>query len=155
MLNGDSADEMIIERSWVVSDDCNNSRTKKQIITAIDTAAPQITCPPNVTITCEGSTSPDSTGYADATDNCADTVTNITHSDVTVPGPCTGDYNINRTWTAVDSCGNVSTCVQVINVDPVPVSYTHLRAHETVLDLVCRLLLEKKNKQNTTHLLHI
>jgi len=28
------------------------------------------------------------------------------------------------------------------------VSYTHLRAHETVLDLVCRLLLEKK-KQKT------
>ena len=34
------------------------------------------------------------------------------------------------------------------NVDRVPVSYTHLRAHETVLDLVCRLLLEKKNKKN-------
>ena len=30
------------------------------------------------------------------------------------------------------------------------VSYTHLRAHETVLDLVCRLLLEKK--KNTTSL---
>eukprot|EP00657_Telonema_sp_P-1_P005929 TRINITY_DN23764_c0_g1_i1.p1 TRINITY_DN23764_c0_g1~~TRINITY_DN23764_c0_g1_i1.p1 ORF type:complete len:255 (+),score=84.97 TRINITY_DN23764_c0_g1_i1:162-926(+) len=29
------------------------------------------------------------------------------------------------------------------------VSYTHLRAHETVLDLVCRLLLEKKKKTNT------
>eukprot|EP00657_Telonema_sp_P-1_P011172 TRINITY_DN6054_c0_g1_i1.p1 TRINITY_DN6054_c0_g1~~TRINITY_DN6054_c0_g1_i1.p1 ORF type:complete len:107 (-),score=46.32 TRINITY_DN6054_c0_g1_i1:40-360(-) len=28
------------------------------------------------------------------------------------------------------------------------VSYTHLRAHETVLDLVCRLLLEKKKKHN-------
>ena len=28
-----------------------------------------------------------------------------------------------------------------------PVSYTHLRAHETVLDLVCRLLLEKKKKK--------
>ena len=27
------------------------------------------------------------------------------------------------------------------------VSYTHLRAHETVLDLVCRLLLEKKKQQ--------
>ena len=27
------------------------------------------------------------------------------------------------------------------------VSYTHLRAHETVLDLVCRLLLEKKTKK--------
>ena len=29
-----------------------------------------------------------------------------------------------------------------------PVSYTHLRAHETVLDLVCRLLLEKKKQKN-------
>ena len=27
----------------------------------------------------------------------------------------------------------------------ISVSYTHLRAHETVLDLVCRLLLEKKH----------
>ena len=31
---------------------------------------------------------------------------------------------------------------------PFPVSYTHLRAHETVLDLVCRLLLEKKKKKH-------
>ena len=30
-----------------------------------------------------------------------------------------------------------------------PVSYTHLRAHETVLDLVCRLLLEKKKQTYT------
>ena len=38
--------------------------------------------------------------------------------------------------------------------DTEPVSYTHLRAHETVLDLVCRLLLEKKKEhqaQNQTN----
>src|SRR5450756_2766807 len=36
--------------------------------------------------------------------------------------------------------------------DPGPVSYTHLRAHETRHDLVCRLLLEKKNHNNhSTH----
>ena len=35
------------------------------------------------------------------------------------------------------------------------VSYTHLRAHETVLDLVCRLLLEKKkNKTYPSFLIH-
>ena len=34
---------------------------------------------------------------------------------------------------------------------PHAVSYTHLRAHETVLDLVCRLLLEKQN--NKTHII--
>ena len=31
------------------------------------------------------------------------------------------------------------------------VAYTHLRAHETVLDLVCRLLLEKKTPSRTPH----
>mgnify|MGYP003381576201 CR=1 FL=1 len=33
------------------------------------------------------------------------------------------------------------------------VSYTHLRAHETVLDLVCRLLLEKKKQHLHYHVL--
>ena len=32
-----------------------------------------------------------------------------------------------------------------LNVEEIPVSYTHLRAHETDSYLVCRLLLEKKN----------
>ena len=32
---------------------------------------------------------------------------------------------------------------QRLNLNTGAVSYTHLRAHETVLDLVCRLLLEK------------
>src|SRR5665213_3791067 len=31
-----------------------------------------------------------------------------------------------------------------------PVSYTHLRAHETGRNLVCRLLLEKKKKKRKT-----
>ena len=37
------------------------------------------------------------------------------------------------------------------------VSYTHLRAHETVLDLVCRLLLEKKTniKSNLPIIYHM
>ena len=36
--------------------------------------------------------------------------------------------------------------VALRNATPKAVSYTHLRAHETVLDLVCRLLLEKKKR---------
>ena len=38
----------------------------------------------------------------------------------------------------------VAAVLEALIADPAPVSYTHLRAHETVLDLVCRLLLEKK-----------
>ena len=36
-----------------------------------------------------------------------------------------------------------------------PVSYTHLRAHETVLDIVCRLLLEKINQAPIHTTLHL
>ena len=49
-----------------------------------------------------------------------------------------------------DACGFVGDFVEGNTVNDIleldPVSYTHLRAHETVLDLVCRLLLEKKKK---------
>ena len=33
---------------------------------------------------------------------------------------------------------------------PIPVSYTHLRAHETPEHIVCRILLEQKNYHLTT-----
>src|SRR5674536_129992 len=35
---------------------------------------------------------------------------------------------------------------------PTPVSYTHLRAHETPEHLVCRLLLEKKKTKQKQHI---
>ena len=43
--------------------------------------------------------------------------------------------------------GHLGGEVRQAEVGREPVSYTHLRAHETVLDLVCRLLLEKKNNR--------
>ena len=45
----------------------------------------------------------------------------------------------NQGWTKLGA-GTTDADGRILN----PVSYTHLRAHETVLDLVCRLLLEKK-----------
>ena len=51
-------------------------------------------------------------------------------------------------YATIISAGAGETDLRITNVWD-PVSYTHLRAHETVLDLVCRLLLEKKN--NTIH----
>src|SRR5450756_2646249 len=39
---------------------------------------------------------------------------------------------------------------EIGRVANMPVSYTHLRAHETRHDLVCRLLLEKKKKKKKT-----
>ena len=39
------------------------------------------------------------------------------------------------------SITSISGASKVFNIGPV--SYTHLRAHETLMNLVCRLLLEK------------
>ena len=67
------------------------------------------------------------------------------------------------TWTLTNEYGVVINSRSDVAISPlaatvniVPVSYTHLRAHETVLDLVCRLLLEKKKKQKnkTMHIMH-
>ena len=43
-------------------------------------------------------------------------------------------------------------CMVVLRVGPV--SYTHLRAHETVINLVCRLLLEKQKHFSSDHMIH-
>ena len=48
----------------------------------------------------------------------------------------------------IDDDGTTITVTHLPSITAV--SYTHLRAHETVLDLVCRLLLEKKTNNNTT-----
>ena len=78
-----------------------------------DTEAPVITCPPTVTIECDQTPTPALTGQATATDNCG---VYISFTDVIVPGPCPGEYTINRTWVATDSCGNSDQCLQIINV---------------------------------------
>ena len=44
---------------------------------------------------------------------------------------------LRRSPTPYHAAGNLALLLEAV-------SYTHLRAHETVLDLVCRLLLEKK-----------
>ena len=43
---------------------------------------------------------------------------------------------------------NYTKEIQYISDEIYAVSYTHLRAHETGRNLVCRLLLEKKKKKN-------
>ncbi|MBK9107816.1 MAG: hypothetical protein IPM92_05390 [Saprospiraceae bacterium] len=121
IVPGDCPDNYVIERNWIAYDNCDNTRTETQLITILDTSKPSITCPDDiVTIDCEANTSPDSTGFAEATDLCSEEVADIMYSDNIVAGTCPGDYTIQRTWTATDSCDNMVSCVQIINVDPLP-----------------------------------
>ncbi len=112
--------QYIINRTWTATDPCGNSSTCVQTINVDDTTPPQITCPIDLTIECDESTDTANTGTATATDNCAavDEI-EITWNDIdtqTTSGCGQYQYIINRTWTATDTCGNSSTCVQTINV---------------------------------------
>src|SRR5665811_1940044 len=55
-----------------------------------------------------------------------------------------GAFNfLEASWEDVGTALHASAySLKALAVGALPVSYTHLRAHETVLDLVCRLLLE-------------
>ncbi|NOT38462.1 MAG: hypothetical protein HOP11_13905, partial [Saprospiraceae bacterium] len=81
-------DRYIVTRTYVATDSCNNTKTCVQILTVKDSIAPVINCPINVTINCEASTLPANTGTATATDNCTNTVTNISSADVRTNGSC-------------------------------------------------------------------
>src|SRR5450756_2449402 len=52
-------------------------------------------------------------------------------------------WHLRYDWHAPEDPGNDHLIFSKGHASP-PVSYTHLRAHETRHDLVCRLLLEKK-----------
>src|SRR5665213_3686720 len=47
----------------------------------------------------------------------------------------------------VPTCTVAPALTEMDSIEPAAVSYTHLRAHETGRNLVCRLLLEKKKTQ--------
>jgi hypothetical protein len=112
---GNCPQQFTIQRTWTATDACGNSATCVQIINVVDTQAPVIICPPNVTIECGLPTTPATTGTATATDNC-DPNPSVTFTDVTLPGSCPQQFTIQRTWKATDACGNSATCVQTINV---------------------------------------
>src|SRR5450756_2075743 len=80
-----------------------------------------------------------------------DTILNLGLNDQTVEGLAASSNNPRFAWDCyrrfVAMYGDV--VLDLKPVDKKAVSYTHLRAHETRHDLVCRLLLEKKKKKDT------
>jgi gliding motility-associated-like protein len=110
IITGTACDSTIT-RTWEATDSCDNKSSCVQTITKVDQTAPVINCPPNITIDCNGSTSPSNTGTATATDNCQPNVS-ITFTDLKIGTIC--DTTINRLWIANDGCSNITDCEQII-----------------------------------------
>ncbi len=105
-----------ITRTWTATDACGNTTTGVQVITIVDSTAPVLTPPADITLECGDDASPGGlAGQATATDNC-DAAPTVTHADTVTPGSCEGASVITREWIAEDACGNVATAVQTITI---------------------------------------
>jgi hypothetical protein len=112
-------DTLFITRYYIIDFDgdtiltTDDRDTCTQVFTIVDAIPPMITCPQDITLECTDPTSTDVTGVATATDNCAG-MAGITFEDSTASGACIGEQILFRTWSAMDQCGNIATCIQTI-----------------------------------------
>ena len=103
-----------VTRTYSAIDGCGNISTFTQTISFTDSTPPIFTAvPSDITTTCDSELT--DLGSAAASDNC--TQVNITIDVVLVGGPCPEAYEVHRTFTAQDDCGNASFYTQVINIE--------------------------------------
>ncbi|TRY66722.1 hypothetical protein TCAL_13779, partial [Tigriopus californicus] len=111
---GNCDDGYIIVRTFTATDECGNTATASQVLNISDTEAPVlIGVPENQEVSCAENMP---TEAPTATDNCDQNVT-ITLSEDRVPGTCENKYQLVKTWTATDNCGNTATASQVLQVE--------------------------------------
>ncbi len=100
-------------RTWEATDACGNEAVHVQMITVADTTAPTFVeaLPQDGFADCDAI--PEATVLT-ATDLCG-TVT-VDFSETEVPGNCSSEYSVVRTWTATDDCGNETSHTQTLQV---------------------------------------
>jgi len=107
---------IVITREWRAQDACGNTTIRLQTITVQDTMPPTFVVPADITIDCSIAGDLDVEGRPTMVmDNC-DPDPLVTMSDVTTTLSCVFEYQIERTWTVEDTCGNQTSKVQIINV---------------------------------------
>jgi hypothetical protein len=98
-----------IFRTWSAVDNCGNSIVHEQMLTLVDIDAPVFSGQSEISVSCDDLFMVGIT----AEDACTGNVV-VTYEDIVSGEGCS--YDLNRTWTAMDACGNVSTFNQVIHV---------------------------------------
>ncbi|MFH6996219.1 gliding motility-associated C-terminal domain-containing protein, partial [Flavobacterium sp. FlaQc-48] len=104
----------IVTRTYTLTDCGGLSTNLVQTITVADTMAPVFVevLPANTTVDCSAAIPAAVT--LTAIDNCA--AATVTYNEVRINGSCSGNYQLQRTWTAADTCGNTITHTQVVTV---------------------------------------
>ena len=129
--NGSCEDEYTLTRTWTATDNCGNSTQGIQVITIQDSTIPVFdNIPTDMQVACD-EVMPDVPNVT-ATDNC-DADVNIRFTEEIQQGDCRENFDLIRTWTATDNCGNSTSIMQVISVgDANPPSLDGIPADVTV-----------------------
>lgn len=123
IVAGSCTHDFTINRTWTAHDIHGNTNTCLHVIKVEDKKSPVITCPVNITVTCD--TSAAATGLATAMDNC-DPAPELSRNDVHAAGFCEWYCIVERHFTAKDDCRNAATCVQIITKNVAPLIETVL-----------------------------
>ena len=110
---GNCAESYILTRTWTARDNCGNVDVQTQIVTIGDDAPPSLTgVPGDLTVECGEVPAP---AEPTAIDDCTTEVP-VSLSEQQINGDCPDSYELIRTWTAVDNCGNEVSESQTITV---------------------------------------
>lgn len=101
-------------RHWTATDDCGNSAAVDQEISISDTQVPVILFfPDDTSVSCSDIPTVESAGVT-FEDDCGNVVVVI--DEMQIPGACINSYNLLRTWTLTDACGNTVSATWTIYV---------------------------------------
>jgi gliding motility-associated-like protein len=111
--NGSCPSSYTLIRTWTARDTCGNESTHIQTITVQDTTPPVFTgdLPQDGFADCDDIPT---ASMLTATDNCGNVT--ISLDEQRIDGDCDSRYQLIRTWTASDDCGNTSTYTQTLTL---------------------------------------
>ena len=114
-IEGSCPSEYVITRMFTAIDGCGNTASVTQTITVVDSTGPELLIPEDYEVDCELDLVYED---ASATDVCSEVLSvELTSVDTIIISILEGTYEINRTFTATDECGNTSSATQVIAVN--------------------------------------
>ena len=122
-----TCDICVVTRTFTATDDCGNEATHTQYLIQRDLTPPTFMAVVyNIEIDCQEVGNLEVYYEPTVSDNC-DSDVSLSYQDQRTDGSCPYDYELVRTWTATDDCGNTTTVVQNISViDTIPPSITSL-----------------------------
>ena len=115
-IEGACENEYTLIRTWTATDDCGNEVSETQTITVQDSNPPLfIGVPDDLDIDCDALPNPPTIGDEIKAADLCDTDVTITFEEEYVGDDC-ADFQLVRTWTATDNCGNMSVATQLVSL---------------------------------------